>query len=125
VQDDVVKDTLAVGLTAEQTYAVTEDMAPPHLPVAVLSTPSMVQLIEGTCLQAAQRHLDDGEVTVGTHICVSHSGAAMAGQEVIVSCELTTIEKRRLTFSVRVQAPSGSISEGTHQRAVIDSSRFG
>jgi len=120
-----VKDTLTTGITAEQTYTVTEDMAPPHLPVAVLSTPSMVQLIEGTCLGAAQAHLDDGEVTVGTHVCVSHSGAAMAGEEVTVACELQTIDKRRLTFAVRVHAPSGVISEGTHQRAVIDAHRFG
>jgi fluoroacetyl-CoA thioesterase len=120
-----VKDSLAVGVTAEQGYTVTEDMAPPHLPVKVLSTPSMVQLIEATCLTAAQAHLDDGEVTVGTHICVSHRGAAMAGEQVTVHCELQTIEKRRLTFAVRVDAPSGVISEGTHQRAVIDANRFG
>jgi len=120
-----VKDSLAVGLAAEQSYTVTEDMKPGHLPVAVLSTPSMIQLIEGTCLVTAQPHLDDNEVTVGTHVCVSHSGAAMAGEEVTVSCTLSTIEKRRLTFDVSVRAPSGVISEGTHQRAVIDASRFG
>ena len=120
-----MRDTLAVGITAEQGYTVTDDMAPPHLPVKVLSTPSMIQLIEATCLTAAQEHLDDGELTVGTHVCVSHSGAAMAGESVSVSCELTTIEKRRLTFNTTVTAPSGVISEGTHQRAVISASRFG
>jgi fluoroacetyl-CoA thioesterase len=120
-----VKDSLAVGISTERSYEVTDDMAPPHLPVKVLSTPSMIQLIEGTCLLLAQEHLDDNELTVGTHVCVSHSGAAMSGQSVSVSCELATIEKRRLTFNVSVTAPSGVISEGTHQRAVIDSSRFG
>lgn len=120
-----MKDTLAVGIASEQAYTVTPDMAPAHLPVAVLSTPSMVSLIEGTCLSAAQPHLDEGEVTVGTHICVSHAGAAMAGEEVTVECALETIERRRLTFAVTVRAPNGVISEGTHQRAVIDARRFG
>lgn len=120
-----MKDSLAVGIAAERSYPVTDDMAPPHLPVKVLSTPSMIQLIEGTCLLLAQEHLDDGELTVGTHVCVSHSGAAMSGQEVAVQASLTTIEKRRLTFTVSVTAPSGVISEGTHQRAVIDANRFG
>ena len=124
-EDGAVKDTLVVGIAAEQRYAVTEDMKPGHLPVAVLSTPSMIQLIEMTCLGVAQHHLDDGEVTVGTHVCVSHSGAAMAGEEITIACTLAKIEKRRLTFDVTVRAPSGTISEGTHQRAVIDSSRFG
>jgi fluoroacetyl-CoA thioesterase len=120
-----VKDSLTTGVAREQAFTVTDDMAPPHLPVKVLSTPSMIQLIEGTCLAAAQEHLDDGELTVGTHVCVSHSGAAMSGQEVTVRCELTAIEKRRLTFTVSVEAPSGTISEGTHQRAVISADRFG
>lgn len=120
-----MKDSLTTGVAREETYTVTDEMAPPHLPVKVLSTPSMVQLIEGTCLVAAQEHLDDGEVTVGTHICVSHAGAAMSGEQVTVSCELTAVERRRLTFTVSVQAPSGTISEGTHQRAVIDAGRFG
>jgi fluoroacetyl-CoA thioesterase len=120
-----MKDSLAVGISTEKSYTVTKDMAPPHLPVVVISTPSMIQLIEGTCLQLAQEHLDDGELTVGTHVCVSHQGAAMEGESVVVTASLDTIEKRRLTFGVRVTAPSGVISEGTHQRAVIQSNRFG
>ena len=120
-----MKESLVVGISGEQTYTVTEAMKPGHLPVAVISTPSMIGLIEGTCLMTAAPHLDEGEVTVGTHVCVSHSGAAMAGEDVVVTCTLDTIEKRRLTFGVKVTAPSGVISEGTHQRAVINANRFG
>ena len=120
-----MKDSLATGLEADATYTVTADMSPAHLPVKVLSTPSMVSLIEGTCLGAVQDHLDAGETTVGTHVCVSHTGAASEGEDVVVHCRLAKIEKRRLTFEVEVDAPRGTISEGTHQRTVIDTSRFG
>ena len=120
-----MRDSLAQGVALERTYTVTEDMAPAHLPVTVLSTPSMVQLIEATCLSAAQPHLDENEVTVGTHICVSHSAAALAGEEIRVACLLRAVEKRRLTFDVRVTGSNGVISEGTHQRAVVDARRFG
>jgi fluoroacetyl-CoA thioesterase len=119
-----MKDTLAVGIEHETHHHVTPEMAPPHLPVAVLSTPSMIQLIEMTCLEAAQRHLDDGETTVGTHVCVSHSGAARAGEDVRVRCELQAVEGRRLTFAVEVSTSARSISEGTHQRVVVDRTRF-
>jgi fluoroacetyl-CoA thioesterase len=121
----LMKESLVVGIGTERSYPVTADMSPRHLPVVVISTPSMIQLIEATCLMLAQEHLDDGELTVGTHVCVSHQGAAMEGEEVTVSCTLDTIEKRRLTFGVKVTAPSGVISEGTHQRAVIQANRFG
>ena len=120
-----MKPSLTAGLAGAESYAVTDDMAPPHLPVAVLSTPSMVLLIEAACLALAQSHLDDGEVTVGTHICVSHLGAAMVGESVDVRCTLEAVEKRRLTFNVVVEGKNGLISDGTHQRAVVDSSRFG
>ena len=92
--------------------------------MVVLSTPSMVQLIEGTCLAAAQEHLDANETTVGTHVCVSHSGMAAEGEMVTVHCRLSTVDRKRLTFDVGVESPRGTISEGTHQRAVIDTSRF-
>lgn len=120
-----MKDTLQIGLDAESKYTVTEDMSPPHLPVKVLSTPAMIQLIEGTCLQAVQPHLDAGETTVGVHVNVSHSGPASAGEEVRVKARLAEIDRRRLTFEVSVHSPRGIISEGTHQRAVIDTGRFG
>jgi fluoroacetyl-CoA thioesterase len=105
-------------------YEVRADMAPAHLPRAVLSTPSMVQLIEQTCLVAVQPHLDDGETTVGTHVCVSHTGPAAVGEAVTVSCRLTGVERRRLTFDVEVAGPTQTISTGTHERAVIDLNRF-
>ncbi len=120
-----MKDSLEIGFEAHASYGVTKDMSPPHLPVDVLSTPSMIQLIEQTCLTSIQPHLDEGETSVGTHVNVSHTGPAMAGQDVLVSVKLAAINKRRLTFEVKVESPQGVISEGTHERAVVDSSRFG
>ena len=120
-----MKESLAPGIERDAEYTVTKEMAPPHLPMPVLSTPSMIELIEGTCLAAAQDHLDQGETTVGTHVCVSHTGPAMDGETITVHCSLAKVEKRRLTFDVEVRSPRATISEGTHQRAVIDTSRFG
>lgn len=119
-----MKETLASGLEGEARYRVTKDMAAGHLPVVVLATPEMIGLIEETCLQSAAAHLDEGEVTVGTHVCVSHTGVAWEGEEVTVRCRLTDLERRRLSFAVEVHSPRERISEGTHQRAVVDSSRF-
>ncbi|MCE2392379.1 MAG: thioesterase [Proteobacteria bacterium] len=120
-----MKDTLKAGIANEASYEVTEDLSPPHLPVKVLSTPSMIQWIEGTCLMTAQPHLDEGETTVGVHVCVSHSGPARAGERVQVRVRLKEIRKRRLVFETEVHAPQGVISEGTHERSVIGRRRFG
>ena len=115
---------IEIGLSNEQRYTVTDDMAPPHLPVKVLGTPNMIGLIEGTCLLATQPFLAQGQATVGTHVCVSHQGAAASGQEIVVRCKLIKIEKRRLTFETEVECAGKLISKGTHERAIIDTSRF-
>jgi fluoroacetyl-CoA thioesterase len=120
-----MQQSLAPGIEDQRDYEVLAEMSPPHLPVAVLSTPSMVGLIEGTCLGLTQRHLDEGETSVGTHVCVSHEAAVNVGEHVSVWCQLKMIEKRRLEFEVRVDGPRGPVSKGTHQRAVINTTRFG
>ena len=114
-----MRDSLAAGLTGTSNFDVTLEMAPPHLPVKVLSTPDMIRLIEGTCLQVAQQHLDGGETTVGTHVCVSHVKAVGVGETVEVSCELTERDRRRLTFAVKVEHGGQIVSDGTHQRFVV------
>src|SRR5438105_13352180 len=114
-----MRDTLKPGLELERRYAVTRDMSPAHLQEPVLSTPSMVNLIELTCLALAHEHLDDGETTVGTHICVSHLAPASEGDEIEVRARLAAIDRRRLDFETEVHGPKGCLSRGTHQRAVV------
>ncbi len=119
-----MKESAAPGITHAMVHTVTRAMAPGHIPAVVLSTPAMVGLIEQCCLLAVQPHLDEGEATVGTHICVSHDSAVGEGEEFVVRCRLTLVEKRRLTFDVEVDGPRGQVSRGTHQRAVINLARL-
>jgi len=119
-----MKESLVEGFEAKVSHTVTDDMSPAHLPAKVLSTPSMIQLMEETCLKSIEPHLDENETSVGTHVNVSHIGPANSGEEIEVSIRLATINRRRLTFEIEVSSPHGVISEGTHERAVVDSSRF-
>ncbi len=120
-----MKDSLAPGIETAADHVVTDDMSPPHLPMKVLSTPSMIMLMERTCLESVIPHLDAGESTVGTHVCVSHVASAASGETVTVTARLSEKTKRRLTFEVRASAGDKVLGEGTHQRAVIDTTRFG
>ena len=119
-----MKETLAIGIENELQHKVTADMTPSHITAPVLSTPSMVGLIEGTCLRSMLPHLDEGETSVGTHICISHSAAAYVDEVITISPRLQEIKTRRFTFEVQVRSPRGEISKGTHERAVIQPSRL-
>ena len=117
-------ESLSAGLTHQATYAVTADMRPPHL-AGILSTSRMISLVEDTCLALVQPLLGDGQTTVGTHVDLTHVGTARAGEEVTVRIRLARVTQRRLlSFAVEVEAPGGIISTGTHQRLVVERSRF-
>jgi len=120
-----MRDSLQPGVKGESRHVVTPDMSPAHLPRVVLSTPSMIQLVEQTCLAVAQEHLEEGETTVGTHVCVSHKAAALEGEEVVVRCQLARVDRRRLTFEIEVEGVRGQLSDGTHERTVVLLSRMG
>jgi len=112
-------DALHTGMEFRDTVTVTDDMAPPHLPNKVLSTPTMVQLIEATCLQGVQGSLGEGQTTVGIHVCVSHQAAAASGDDVEIHAVLSEIDRKRLVFETRGTCGDTVVSEGTHQRFVV------
>jgi fluoroacetyl-CoA thioesterase len=91
----------------------------------VFATGFLVGLIEWTCIQAVNPHLDwPREQTVGTHIDLGHSAPTPPGCPVTVAVELVEVEKRRLRFRVSARDDVGTISEGTHERFVVDADRF-
>ena len=95
-----------------------------HVPGGVLATPAMIAFIEYARASALVSLLDDGETTVGTHVCVSHEGPAWSGEQIRIEYHLQAVERRRITFEVEASSARGLISRGTHERAVIDLARY-
>ena len=129
-----MKDTLRPGLTHEFRFRVPENKTVPHLyPEAqefqvmprVLATGFMVGLLEWACIQAINPHLDwPNEQSVGTDVKFSHTAATPPGMVVTVRVKLESVEGRKLTFSVAADDGIDKISEGTHERFVIDAAKF-
>ncbi len=91
----------------------------------VLATGFLVGLIEWTCIQAVNPHLDwPNEQTVGTGVNLSHSAATPVGLTVTVNVRLEKMEGRRLRFAVIAHDGVDEISTGLHERYVIDADRF-
>lgn len=105
-----MKDSLTVGLTHRMGYQVPADKTVPHVfedsedfaaMPQVFATAFMVGLLERACIELLRSHLDaPEELTVGTHIDVSHSAATPPGLTVTVDVELVEIDRRRLVFEV-------------------------
>jgi fluoroacetyl-CoA thioesterase len=91
----------------------------------VLATGYMVGLVEWACIDALRAHLDwPREQSLGTHVGLSHLAATPPGLTVTVDVRLDKVEGRKLSFSVVAHDGLDKITEGTHERVVIDSARF-
>jgi fluoroacetyl-CoA thioesterase len=129
-----MKDTLRPGLTFEFKFRVPENKTVPYiypespefqLMPKVLATGYMVGLLEWACLRAIIPHLDwPNEQTVGTLVNFTHSAATPPGLTVTVRGKLEKVEGRKLSFSVVADDGIDKISEGTHERFVIDAAKF-
>lgn len=91
---------------------------------AVLSTPTMVAMMEQSAINAIKPFLDAGESSVGMTIEVSHTAATPPGHRVRAEAEVTKVEGRRLEFSVCAFDDVEQIGSGSHRRAVIDAAKF-
>ncbi|HYD76039.1 thioesterase family protein [Ramlibacter sp.] len=129
-----MKPTLKPGIRYEHRYRVPASKTVPALyPEAeeflampeVFATGFLVGFLEWACIKAINPHLDwPREQTVGIHVNVSHSAATPPGMEVTASVELIAVEGKKLVFRVRATDGVDVISEGTHERFVIDRERF-
>jgi fluoroacetyl-CoA thioesterase len=91
----------------------------------VFATGFLVGLLKWACIQLVNPHLDwPTEQTLGTHMDVSHDAATPPGLTVTVIVRVTAVEGRRLSFAVEAHDGVDLISQGTHQRAVINRARF-
>jgi fluoroacetyl-CoA thioesterase len=121
-----MKDGLAPGTTHAHTYVTTLDMRAKQLSADIFSTPAMIGLMEGTCVRLVAPYLDENEQTVGIHVDVRHMAPTRIGQSVTVTVELVELKEKKLRFSVSAVNDQGvRIGEGTHRRALIDSTQFG
>ena len=120
-----MKNSLASGLTRTAIYVTTMEMRAGQLENDVFSTPAMIGLMERTCVDLTEPHLDENEQTVGIHVDVYHLAPTRIGQSVTVTAELTEVKDNKLRYSVSAINDQGiKIGAGNHRRAVINTKRF-
>jgi predicted thioesterase len=121
-----MKDSLKPGIANEKTIVTTPDMGISHMGEgnSVLSTPAMIGLMEHTALESCVPHLDANEQTVGTMVHVWHRAAIPTGQPVTIRTRLIEQDRRKLLFEVACVAGDKIIGDGTHERFVVDMSKF-
>ena len=90
----------------------------------VYATPCMVALMEGAACEAIETGLEENETTVGIELNIKHIAATPVGMEVRAEAEVTAVEGKIITFTLRAFDDAGEIGNGTHKRALVNSQRF-
>lgn len=129
-----MKNALRPGLTFEFKFKVPENKTVPYLyPESsefqamprVLATGFMVGLFEWACIQFLNPYIDwPREQTVGIDVKLSHIAATPPGLTVTVNGKLEAVEGRKLAFSIEAHDGIDTISQGTHDRFIIDAAKF-
>ena len=116
-------DQLQAGMRFEKTITVTEALTAKHLAgqgIGVLSTPELVRFVEICALEGVRPFLQPGQDTVGTKVDIKHLAATPAGMRVSAKCTLLEIDRRRLSFTFEVHDELDKVSEGSHERFIVD-----
>jgi fluoroacetyl-CoA thioesterase len=118
---------LKQGMTGEAVTIVTHENTAAAIGaggVEVFGTPMLIALMENASWKAVADVLDEGYVTVGTHVNISHLAATPLGQQVRASAELVEIDNRRLVFNVIAYDERQKVGEGQHERTIVNLERF-
>jgi fluoroacetyl-CoA thioesterase len=129
-----MKPTLRPGIRYQHNYKVPPSKTVPALyPESedflampeVFATGFLVGLLEWACVLAIKPHLDwPEELTLGTHIDISHEAATPPGLEVTATIELVAVEGKKLIFEVEAHDGVDIIARGRHERMIANRAKF-
>jgi len=90
----------------------------------VFATARMVALMELAAARALSGLLEDGELSVGVLVHVTHTAATPPGARVTAEARYTGREGKFYCFDVLARDDGGEIGRGKHQRAIIEARRL-
>lgn len=119
---------IEIGRTADVTLVVGDGdtaIAYGSGDVPVLATPRVLALAEQAAVAALGEDLGEGQTSVGVHAELHHVKATKLDAAVTATAEVLAVAGRRVTFEFRVTEGDDAVAYGTHQRVIVDRSRFG
>ena len=108
----------------ELSWSVDRSLCTERAGLHLLSTPSLVLLMERTAIRLVEPLLGPDETTVGTEIRVSHRAPTPEGSTVRIRAAIEGREGRFIQLHVEAFDELEQIGVAEHQRAVVDVARY-
>ena len=117
-------ETLKVGMRQALEWEVTEKFCTSRGGYKVFSTPSMTLFVEMASQQLAAPHLKPGQGQVGLSVNIRHLAPTPMGRKVRAEADFAAIDRRKLTFKVKVFDDVEQVGEAEQERFVIDVDKY-
>ena len=117
-------DTLKVGLKHTEEWVITEDRTTQRGKYKVFATWSMTRLVESVASGLIAPHLKEGQGQVGVGITVRHMGPTTIGHTVRADAELIAVDRRKMSFKVKVFEDAEQVGESEHERFIVDLDKY-
>jgi len=122
-----MKSTLSPGIAGQVQHRVKSEhlvsFQDPQSP-PVLSSPSLLFMLEHAAWEALRPHLDAPEQSVGIGFDFKHLAPTPAGATVTARAVASQCRGRIVTFEVEAHDGHEVVAQGTHVRAVINPDDF-
>ena len=107
-------------------YKVQKQHTTSHIGVSVLSTPSMIGLIEKSSNEFIQDYLDDDYTTVGVLVNFTHENPVLLNDRIVIKGNVINIANNKIGLKIRVSRKKDStiISKGNHDRYIVNKDDF-
>ena len=115
------------GLTGQASAVVCEnDLASAYgnPGVDVMSSMTLMTLLEQASIAAIAPHLGPDDMTVGAHMSMDHLAPTPEGFTVTAKAEVAEVKGRKLVFKLSAHDGADKVAEATHIRFLVDKPRF-
>jgi predicted thioesterase len=86
----------------------------------LLATPAYVDQMILAAIEAVEKKLPKGFITVGKHMEFTHEAPTGIGMSVSIKATLQAVDGNRLLFSIIAFDEIGDIGHGKHERVVVN-----
>ena len=85
----------------------------------VMSTIACIDMAIKASVEAVDKHLPEGYITVGRQICFTHDAPSSIDMTVNVRATLVEISDRVLVFDIKAWDEMGDVGHGYYERVVV------
>jgi len=108
----------------EMEWEVTEELCTKRGEYNVFSTPAMTRFVEMTASKLVAPHLKQGQGQVGLMVNIRHMAPTPMGKKVRCEVELTAVDRRKLSFKMKVFDDIEQVGEAEHDRFIVDLDKY-